>query len=73
MNDKQVNRDNKVIVNKKIYSRFEPPLYVPAFTTVKDFTIHNRIFYKGTLQKGIIMVYKRQEYTTLILNPLHKR
>ena len=44
MNKKQINRDKKAIANKKIFSRFEPLLYVPAFTTVKDFPIYYRTF-----------------------------
>ena len=35
--------------HEEFVSRFEPLLYVPAFTTMKDFTIHYNIFHKGTL------------------------
>ena len=35
MNDKEVNRDNKVIANKKICSEVREPLYIPAFTTLR--------------------------------------
>ena len=39
--------------HKGIVLRFGPPLYVPAFTIMKDFAILKGIFYKETLHKGI--------------------
>ena len=42
--------------HKKFVSRFEPPLYVPAFTTVKGF----HYIHRGKLQG----VYRRPEYRT---------
>ena len=38
---------------KEFVLRFEPSLYVLAFTTMKDFTIYYWILHKGTLQQGI--------------------
>ena len=39
--------------HEEFVSRFEPLLYFPAFTAVKDFTIHNRIFTKGPYNKEL--------------------
>ena len=56
MNKMQANEIEAIkieISNRKheeLISRFEPLLYVSAFIIVKDFTIHYRIFHKGTLQ-----------------------
>ena len=38
-NEKQKSKTQAIINTREFGPRFEPPLYVPAFTTMKDFTI----------------------------------
>ena len=57
----------KSIANtREFVSRFKSLLYVPAFTTMKDFHyIHKRNFHKGSLyQRDYNLVYSRLEYPT---------
>ena len=50
---KIIERKTRAITNtKKFVSRFEPQFYVPAFTTMKDFTISKGSHTKG-LQLGL--------------------
>ena len=61
MNDKQIIEAIKQSQIKGFVSRFEPLLYVPAFTTVKDF--HYPLL--DSLQRDLtIRNYKHSEYTT---------
>ena len=54
---------------REFVSRFEPLLYIPAFTTMKDFHyIHKGNFYTGTLHpRDYNLVYTRSEYPTLTI------
>ena len=68
----EINRKHKGFV-----SRFEPPLYVPAFTTVKGFHYIHRGNYKGLQKTGVpnSTNYKRstEDRSTELhkSNPLH--
>ena len=59
-NNKETNRKHKEFVTK-----FEPPLYVPAFTTVKDFHYILKGNYKRSTQDRSIELP--------LIQPLHKR
>ena len=59
-NNKETKRKHKEFV-----SRFEPPLYVPAFTTVKDFHYNRKGNYKRSTQDRSTELPPIQ--------PLHKR
>ena len=64
---KAIKSRNKSIANtREFVSRFEPLLYIPAFTTMKDFHyIHKGNFHTGTLHpRDYNLVYTRSEYPT---------
>ena len=58
-NNKETNRKHKEFV-----SRFEPPLYVPAFTTVKDFTKSTEEITRGLHKTGVPNSHQSNLYTT---------
>jgi len=67
-----VEQEKKQSQTWMIYFEFRAPsLISPPSQREGHYPI--RIFSQISLHKGIIMVYIRLEYTTLTLNPLHKR
>jgi len=70
MNDKQVNRDNKAITNKKIYSEVRATALRPRLHHRKGF--HYPLL--DSPQRDLTTKnYNQLEYTTPQLNPLHQR